>query len=82
MTPKTREELIAYFQEHRWEQHQAMFAHRHSHDPALFHRELVELFWSEQRRLGVFAFRGSAKSTIAEEFVALGAAEVRLAQEP
>ena len=72
----TREEVIAWFQDHRWEQHQAMFAHRHSHDPALFHRELVELFWSEHRRLGVFAFRGSAKSTIAEEFVTLGAAEL------
>ena len=32
---RTREELIAWFQEHRWEQHQAMFAHRHSHDPAI-----------------------------------------------
>src|SRR6516165_10185572 len=72
----TRAEVIAWFQEHRWEQHQAMFAHRHSREPALFHRELVELFWSEHRRVGTFAFRGSAKSTIAEEFVTLGAAEL------
>jgi hypothetical protein len=71
-----REEVIAWFQDHRWLQHQALFAHRHSCEPALFHQELVELFWSETQRLGVFAFRGGAKSTIAEEFIALGAAEL------
>ena len=71
-----REEVIAWFQDHRWLQHQALFAHRHSCEPALFHRELVEAFWSEARRIGVFAFRGGAKSTIAEEFIALGAAEL------
>ena len=65
-----REEVIAWFQDHRWLQHQALFAHRHSCEPALFHRELVEAFWSEARRIGVFAFRGGAKSTIAEEFIA------------
>jgi hypothetical protein len=72
----SREQVIAWFQDHRWLQHQALFAHRHSCEPALFHQELVELFWSETQRLGVFAFRGGAKSTIAEEFIALGAAEL------
>jgi hypothetical protein len=74
--PVTREELIAWYQIHRWEQHQTLFPHRHAQKPALFHQELVELFWSDARRLGVFAFRGSAKSTIAEEFVTLGSAEL------
>ena len=73
----SREQVIAWFQDDRWEQHQVLFAHRHSCEPALFHQELVEAFWSEERRLGVFAFRGGAKSTIAEEFIALGAARAR-----
>jgi hypothetical protein len=72
----TREELIVWFQDHRWDQHRAFFAHRHVRAPSAFHEELVNLFWSNVRRMGVFAFRGSAKSTIAEEFVTLGAAEL------
>jgi len=72
----TGEAVIAWFQDHRWLQHQALFARRHFCEPALFHQELVELFWSGAQRLGVFAFRGGAKSTMAEEFIALGAAEL------
>jgi hypothetical protein len=57
-----------------WEWHQIIFQRRHFCEPALFHEELVSLFWSKALQVGVFAFRGSGKSTLAEEFVALQAA--------
>jgi len=74
---KAREEAIAWFQERRWVQHQTLFCHRHDRAPALFHPELVELFWHGPQYIGVFAFRGGAKSTLAEEFVVIAAAELR-----
>jgi len=77
MMPKTREDLILYYRRRRWAQHQVFFKHRHLQAEALFHRELVQAFWSTIPRLGVFAFRGGAKSTLIEEFIVLAVCEMR-----
>lgn len=66
-----RAAVIRDFAENRWRAHQLLFRHRHPWPAADFHRELVEDFWSNQRYSLRMAFRGSAKSTIGEEDIAL-----------
>lgn len=55
----------------KWAAHVALFRHRHSVAAAPFHKELVDEFWSADRYSQVLGFRGSAKSTIGEEDIAL-----------
>src|SRR5215469_5930873 len=68
-------DLRALIAADRFRAHEVLFASRHEDLPALWHRELVEALWSGPQRLVVLGFRGGAKSTYAEEFVALGACE-------
>ena len=58
----------------RWLAHEVLFAHRHPKPPAEFHRETVADFWSDEQYAIILAFRGSAKSTLGEEDIALAAA--------
>src|SRR5215472_9524125 len=51
--------------------HSKIFARRHEHAFAPFHRRLIEDFWATEPRMVTLAFRGSGKSTLAEEYVAL-----------
>jgi hypothetical protein len=53
--------------------HQALFARRHPDETPLFHYELIDLFNGPNPRVLVMAFRGAGKSTIAEEYITLGA---------
>lgn len=51
--------------------HEVLFDHKLSSAP--FHKEMVERYWSEVPRVAFECFRGSAKSTRAEESIALQA---------
>jgi hypothetical protein len=68
-------ELRALFAGDRFRAHEVLFARRHRLPFAAYHRLLVEDFWSEAPRSIVLAFRGSGKSTLVEEDVALAAVE-------
>jgi len=54
--------------------HATLFAHRHKQASPPFHAEIIELWHSTLRFVSVMAFRGAAKTTIAEEAITLGAA--------
>lgn len=47
--------------------HSILFEHRHPQITPLFHKEIIRRWWSKEPRVGEMAFRGAAKSTIAEE---------------
>jgi hypothetical protein len=51
--------------------HQFLFKHRHPDATPEFHWEIIDDLWSSERRLIEIAFRGAAKSTIAEEYITL-----------
>lgn len=70
-------ELRAAFGHDRYLQHEALFARRHEDASPEFHRSLVEGLWSTTDRSVILGFRGSGKSTRAEEMVALAACEGR-----
>ncbi len=53
--------------------HQTLFGHRHPDTTPDFHFEMIDDLHGPQRRVLELAFRGAAKSTIAEEYVCLGA---------
>src|SRR6516225_5234768 len=74
MPPDRREQLILEFAAEPIVAHQALFEHRHSAETPRFHDELIELFHSSIPKLLVMAFRGGAKSTLAEEAILLEAA--------
>lgn len=63
----------------KWSAHQHIFRHRHQLNgrdvpSAPFHREMVADFWSSDQYSILLAFRGSAKSTLGEEDIALAVA--------
>src|SRR5215471_13209900 len=66
------EELIDLYRTDRYAAHQGLFAHRHEDETPEFHREIIDFFWSDADRLVLLAFRGSGKSTLSEEAVAIG----------
>lgn len=75
---RTIAETISRLSADKWLAHQIIFRHRHQHgghpiEPAPFHREMVVDFWSDDRYSILLAFRGSGKSTIGEEDIALAA---------
>lgn len=47
--------------------HQVLFSHRHRDKTPAFHVEMIEAWHSDQPQVETLAFRGGAKSTIAEE---------------
>lgn len=49
--------------------HAALFHHRHPSETPAFHTEIVSLWHSDNPRVLVEAFRGAAKSTLAEEAI-------------
>lgn len=53
--------------------HQSLFAHRHPQETPDFHWRMIEDFHSQHPRIVTQAFRGSAKSSIGEEGMIIGA---------
>lgn len=49
--------------------HATLFPHRHPDETPNFHLEMIDAWWSEDPHVGTEAFRGGAKSTIAEEAI-------------
>lgn len=49
--------------------HATLFPHRHPDATPDFHLEMIDAWWSEAPHVGTEAFRGGAKSTIAEEAI-------------
>jgi hypothetical protein len=70
-----RAEVIEKFRGDRLLAHETLFEHRHAVDAALFHKELIEDFWSDEDRQVTLGFRGCGKSTHLEEGIALAACE-------
>ena len=52
--------------------HATLFAHRHHEGSADFHGEIIDALHSDHQRVVIEAFRGGAKSTLAEEGMAIG----------
>lgn len=71
MEPRERAVLLAKLKARPWLAHQFFFAGRHSYPSAPFHRELVEDWFSSHPRVLHKAFRSAAKTTHAEEAIAL-----------
>lgn len=80
---RARADLLEYVRQDKWRAHELIFEHRHRNEageivaPAPFHHELVDDFWSLDRYSIRMAFRGSAKSTLGEEDIALAACLLR-----
>jgi hypothetical protein len=53
--------------------HQLIFGDGYSHEPAPFHESMIDLFWSDTEKSLFASFRGSAKSSIAENAFTIGA---------
>jgi hypothetical protein len=51
--------------------HATFFSHRHPDDTPAFHYELIDLWHGDDPRVVVEAFRGAAKSTLAEEAIVI-----------
>lgn len=66
-----REQLLAAFAADRIYAHEVLFAHRHKDESPEFHREILQLFYSEDPQVALEAFRGAAKSTLVEEYILL-----------
>ena len=49
--------------------HATLFPHRHPDETPPFHLEMIDDWWSEYPYIGEEAFRGGAKSTVAEEAI-------------
>lgn len=72
-----KERLIARLAKDHRLAHQLLFSHRHPQETPPFHYEIIDDLHSDELRIIELAFRGAAKSTIAEEFVCLGACFAR-----
>ncbi len=53
--------------------HRVLFAHRHPNETPDFHFDIIRDLHGESRRVLFLAFRGAAKSTLAEEAITIGA---------
>jgi hypothetical protein len=73
LNSEKREWMLRRFKEDRIAAHHHLFAHRHKDADPAFHRELLELLYSEDSLVAMMAFRGAAKSTLLEEYVLLSA---------
>ena len=49
--------------------HATLFPHRHPDETPAFHLEMIDAWWSEEPHVITEAFRGGAKSTVAEEAI-------------
>jgi len=72
-TERDKEDLIVRLGlDHRLA-HQALFPHRHPDATPPFHFEIIDDLHGPSHRVLELAFRGAAKSTIAEEYIAIDA---------
>jgi hypothetical protein len=69
-----RAELLAALYADRPRAHEVLFAHRHPQPSPPFHVEMIKDFHGPAKGVVDFVFRGGAKSTLAEEAIALMAA--------
>lgn len=69
----SRETLIRQLFDNPREAHLTLFRKRHTFDSPKFHRDMISLYWGKHQKVVILSFRGSAKSTIAEETIALKA---------
>lgn len=69
----SREALIRELFDNPRQAHLTIFDKRHTFESPEFHREMIELYWGEDQKVVILSFRGSAKSTLAEETLALKA---------
>lgn len=69
-----KEETILTLARDRRLAHSVLFRHRHPQETPEFHGEIVKLWHSPEPKVVTEAFRGGAKSTLAEEFVLIKAA--------
>lgn len=67
--PNQLEDIILKLGRHPKLMHQVLFGHRHPNDTPPFHWEIIDLWHSAAPRVLIKAFRGAAKSTIAEEAI-------------
>jgi len=64
-----REKVLELFARDRQLAHQALFSHRHPNVAPQFHAQIVSKWHSRIPKVLTISFRGSAKSTIAEEAI-------------
>lgn len=76
MTEVVSEEAVRLIYDDRVQAHRTLFAHRRTVPSAPFHPEIIRALHSPHARVVIEAFRGAAKSTLAEEAVVIGAALV------
>ena len=69
----SREDLILTFLDDPVQAHEVIFHKRHPYDSPKFHSDMIELYWSDEQNVVALSFRGSAKSTLAEETLCLKA---------
>lgn len=62
-----RSDMLKLFKTQRHLAHAYLFSHRHKEETPEFHRELIGLLNAPAPRVALMAFRGGAKSTLAEE---------------
>jgi hypothetical protein len=55
------------------EAHFAIFPKRHAFASPSFHEKMISLYWGDDPKVAILSFRGSAKSTLGEECIALKA---------
>ena len=72
-------EAIRLIEADKWTAHSLLFRHRHQLNGRIvpsadFHEQFVNDFWSDEQYRIDLAFRGSAKSTTAEESITLAVA--------
>lgn len=68
---KEQSEVILKFARNRVLAHAVLFRHRHTDDTPPFHPQIIEAWHSPLPKVAVMAFRGGAKSTIAEEVITI-----------
>lgn len=66
---ESRDDLIRKLAANPRLAHQVLFKHRHPDDTPAFHGEMVDLWYSAAPQVLTMAFRGGAKSTVAEEAI-------------
>ncbi len=69
--PDPRDALIERLARNPRLAHATFFKHRHPHATPAFHYELIDLWHGPDPRVVVEAFRGAAKSTLAEEAIVI-----------
>ena len=73
MDIETKEDVVATLMRAPLLAHRMLFKHRHTNQTPPFHREIVELWHGPHERVLIQAFRGAAKSTLAEEAIIIQA---------